>query len=346
MTNNILKELKETLANNYPDFDKLKFYDEKKWFEKLTNKRFREVRRRLHFYTNLELLASRITIFDVMNQETFKILLHAKRIAKYYNFEEVTEEILILAFLSGKKPIHKLFKKAKVNKEAIYQEFLTKYPLPKRNIFQKIGEFISERIFFEKKVSLDKKFNFSTGCLDVCFKASENTFERFKTFVITPEILLITLLETKNPLFMKGLEDKKKWYILRYILLRRINTEELLIQTKVKTNQFLYIYLLKSRLPQRTYQFYLGGKRRKILYLAFRSLLFSHVLNWDRLKFLESQTRRSIRINSVLHYSKSSDSKKQRQILYKGKKQILQKIKQKFETIVELQTKNEKIEDN
>jgi hypothetical protein len=346
MANNPLNELKETLYKTYPDFEKIKLYDEKKWFRKLTNKRFREVRRRLHFYTNLELLASRISIFDVMNPDTFKILLHAKRIAKYYGFEEVTEEILIIAFLSGKKPIHKLFKKAKLNKEAIYQEFLIKHQLPERNIFQKIGDFILEKIFLEKKPLLDKKFNFSVECLDLFFKASENTFERFKTFVITPEILLITLLESKNPLLMKGLEDKKKWYILRYILLRRINTEEMLIQTKIKTNQFLYIYLLKSRIPQRTYQFYLGGKRRKILYLAFRALLFSRVLKWDRLKFLESQTRRAIRINSILRYSNKSDSKKQKQILYRGKREIFQKIKQRFEMRVQFEKEDEKIQDD
>lgn len=331
MNNNLLNNLKEKLSNFYPDFEARKFYDEKKWVRKLTNKKFREIRRRLHFYTNLELLASRITIFDVMNQETFKILLHAKRIAKYYDFEEVNEEILLLAFLSGKKEINKLFKKAELNKNAIYQEFLTKYKLPTRNIFQKIGNFILEKIFLEKKPLLDKKFNFSTSCLDLFFQASENTLERFKTFVITPEILFITLMEKKMPLLLKGLENKKKWYVLRYILLRRINTEEILIKGKVKPNQFLYIYLLKSKLPQRTYNLYIGGKRRKILYFAFRSLIFSKVLKWDRLKFLEAQTRRSVRINSILRYSSFNTLKKQKQILRKGKKTLLQKLEQKLE---------------
>lgn len=336
MTNNPLQELKETLRKNYPDFDKIKFYDEKKWIRKLTDKRFREIRRRLYFYTNLELLASRMTIFDVMNTETFQILLHSKRIAKHYNFEEVTEEILLLAIFSGKKLIHHSLKKANVNKKEIYGEFLIKHPIYEPNIFQKIGNFIVEKIFLEKKPLLDKKFNFSIECLDLFFKASENTFERFKTFVITPEILLLTLLEAKHPLLMKGLKNKKKWYLLRYILLKRIYLEEMLIQQKLKTNQFLYIYLLKSRIPQRTYHFSIIGKRRKLLYSAFRCLLFSDVLKWDRLKFLEEQTRRSIRINSILRYSNPKASKKQRRILRQGKKGIFQKINQKFEAKVQL----------
>lgn len=335
MTNNILNDLKKQLSTFYPDFEYRKLYDEKKWFRKLTNKKFREIRRRLHFYTNLELLSSRITIFDVMNRETFSILLHAKRIARYYHFEEVTEEILLLAFLSGKKEINKLFKKSELNKKAIYKEFLETYKLPTRNIFQKIGNFILEKIFLEKKPLLDQNFNFSSSCLDLFFKASENTLERFKTFVITPEILFVTLMEKKIPLLFKGLDNKKKWYILRYILLRRINTEEILIQGKVKTNQFLYIYLLKSKLPQRTYNLYIGGKRRKILYQNFRGLIFSKVLKWDRLTFLESQTRHSIKINSILRYSSPKNIKKQKQILRKGKKALVQKIKKKLESKIE-----------
>jgi len=342
MNNNILNDLKEKLSTIYPDFEDIKLYDEKKWFRKLTNKKFREIRRRLHFYTNLELLASRITIFDVMNKETFSILLHAKRIAKRYNFEEVNEEILLLAFLSGKKEINKLFKKSELNKNAIYQEFLTTYKLPTRNIFQKIGNFILEKIFLEKQPLLDKKFNFSTGCLDLFFKAAENTLERFKTFVITPEILFITLMEKKIPLLLKGLDNKKKWYILRYILLRRINTEEILVQSKVKSNQFLYIYLLKSKLRQRTYNLYIGGKRRRVLYLPFRALLSPTVLKWDRLKFLEAQTRRSIRINSILRYSSGTNIKKQKQILRKGKKSLIQKIQKKLQ--IESENQNEKFD--
>lgn len=330
MNNTTINDLEKKFSSYYPDFKEIEFYDEEKWIKRLTNKKFREIRRRLYFYTNLELLASRITIFDVMSPETFQILLHAKRIAKYYHFEEVTEEILLLAFLSGKKEINELFKKSKLNKKVVYQEFLTKYKLPSQNIFQKIANFITEKIFLEKEPLLDKKFNFSTGCLDLLFKASENTFEKFKTFVITPEILFVTLMEKRIPLLLKTLDSQEKWETLKYILLRQIDTENMLVQGKVKPNQLLYIYLLKSKIPQRTYNLYIGGKRRKILYFAFRALIFSKVLKWDRLKFLEAQTRRSIRINSILRYSSSNTQKKQQQILRRGKKSNISKNETKI----------------
>jgi hypothetical protein len=69
-------------------------------------------------------------------------------------------------------------------------------------------------------------------------KSAENSLTRFKTPVITPEILFITMMEEKHTkvgkIIQKFLKTDTNWYLLRYKLIKMIHYQE--------TSQFNNIY--------------------------------------------------------------------------------------------------------
>lgn len=78
-------------------------------------------------------------------------------------------------------------------------------------------------------------------------KAGENALFRFKTPIITPEILFITLMEEKNTkvgkILNKILKNSLDWYLIRYKLIKRIHNQEMNIRGEIeKVNIILLIY--------------------------------------------------------------------------------------------------------
>ena len=73
---------------------------------------------------------------------------------------------------------------------------------------------------------------------------------RFKTPVITSEILFLTLMENTESkagkLIQTQILTSAEWHLLRYRLIKSLHKNESLIRSDVMKNQHYFAYLLKT----------------------------------------------------------------------------------------------------
>ena len=285
-----------------------------------------EKRRRFQAYKCLEYSLSSVTYFDFFSHDAFQMAKQTKILADFYQAEEVSPEFLILPFFDSSFKFYELLKsfgldkaflgnlindlKKKFKKENSKFEtsspfvffFYTFWTLLKK-------EYVDlKRYFLKTEVEFNQKIPFSWETHEIFQKASENAIERFKTPVITPEILLITLMEEKDlkisQLLKERITDQTSWYLLRYELLKRLYKEEINIREQVKINHHFFAYLLKISLSQKSFNKLIKKKQLSKAVLFFRRLVIRDVLKIDLLAKLKKETQLSM-INSPKRYYSS-----------------------------------------
>lgn len=272
-----------------------------------------EKRRRYQTYKKLEYMLSAVTYFDFYSPTAVTIALHSKFLAQCCGRKIASSELLLLPFLAEDSSIAKLLNSFDLHESSI-GEYICEF-----NRFSE-RSFIDNQIakfkfffhdlkdeFFLKDFSLSSEVKNSRELNAIFEKSAENAFFRFKTPVVTSEILFLTMLEEKHTrvgkIIQTFIKNESDWYLLRYKLLKLIHADETSLRSNLKKSQLYFGYLLKTQLEESKFKTMLQNKAFSERVSIFRNKIIREVLDYDfREKFYKDVTR-SIRLNNKRKYS-------------------------------------------
>jgi hypothetical protein len=275
---------------------------------------FLEIRRRHQVYTALDYYLSVQSYFDFFSMDSFNVAKYSKYLAQIAGKKIVTTDFVFLAFFYLDSEILEIFEKSKLEKAEIiefvaqnYQKSLTKNSKKKSKITFFFKQLLEKPMFsflsssFEKDIEFDSKIQYSLEVHRLFEKAVENAKVRFRTPVITTEILFLTLMEEKDTkaarLLNYFLPEKDDWLLLRYALLKKLHYQESCLKNKLKKNYHYFAYLLKTQLLDNEYQKVIEEEDFEEIILFFRSKIIQKVLEKDLLEDIEKDVFSSIRAN-------------------------------------------------
>lgn len=264
-----------------------------------------EKRKRYQAYTALDYFSSVLTYFDFFSLDAFKIITHAKYLGALTKQQITSEFLLVPYFLESSKIL----------------EFLPKSEM--RNRFQTLffrdfkiqsGENQKDLVnFFKQKENLKNpqlyfaENSYTHEVNQIFEKAVENALTRFKTPVITAEILFITMLEEKNSkvgsVIQNLFETEMEWYLFRYKLIKYIHSQESKIRSEVTKNQQYFAYLLKTQLPDSEFNCLIEKMELAKGVLQFRNALITKFLQINIFDALTEEITTSIRVTNQRQYS-------------------------------------------
>jgi hypothetical protein len=286
--------------------------DDKNSPEERAEKIKKEKRKRTQAYAALDYLTSMTTYFDFFSADTFDIAIMSKKLAQISEKKNVNSEYLLLAFFYLNIEINEVLKEFNISEELTKKLIFPIKDRQKENFlfskFPKFKNWINDIKFsFSEN---QKKFNYRLPYsyeVNLLFeKCAENALVRFKTPVITPEILLITLMESKNTkigkFFKRCLEDETEWYVFRYRLMKRLHTEESAIRENVIENQRYFGYLLKTQLHDNEFKALMNTNLQAGVTL-FRNTLIVNILKVDLYEKMYIDICKSIKLKKQRKYS-------------------------------------------
>ncbi len=265
-----------------------------------------EQRRRNQVYRRLEYLLSFVTYFDFFSNDAFKIIKNSKLITNFYDKDFVTTEFLFFSFFYSDSQILELLENYNITKEVSLEILnkLIKISSNKNNyIINKIFYFVNNI----NQTTEEEKFIKNSYEITVLYeKAAENSIVRFKTPIISSEILFLTLLEN-NSKIIKLLKNKLNsdldWYLLKYKLIKRIHLEESKIREEIVKNQHFFGYLLKLQLTNSEFNILLKNNLLQMGVLLFRNTIISELLQINIYDILFSDIKKSIKVMNTRKYS-------------------------------------------
>ena len=237
----------------------------------ITEKIKNEKKRRHQIYSALEYLGSHKNKFDFFSYDLIKILKTAKNLTKRFGQKKVTTELLFLAFFNSNSELLKIFPKFNISVNKLEKLIYYAYQVEGKqnnltsifNVFQNI----SKDSKFENNLS-----DFNYEVITVFEKSIENAF-RFKTPVINPEILLLTLLEDNNlsstAVLRNFLKSDLEWNLFRYEILKKLHNQETKIQGTLEKSLRYFAYLLKTELDDSQFEKLLEKENFKSIILNY-----------------------------------------------------------------------------
>ena len=279
-----------------------------------------EKRRRYQAYKMLDYTLSNCTYFDFFSGDSFQIAKNSKYIAQLYGKQKVNLEILFLPFFDSQFQVGELLnsfgfdeifleKFASQLKMSKSQESNLLFPFSLLDLVKtKIKTTLKTLFLFEEKeLTFNQQIRYNYQVHQIFEKSAENALNRFKTPVITPEILLITLMEEKQlmigNLIKKTIMDETNWYLLRYKLIKRLYSQESNVRSQVKKNQQFFAYLLKTQLPESSFDKLIEKQALGKAVSLFRNTLIQDLLKSDLFESLEEEIHASIAISPKRYYS-------------------------------------------
>jgi hypothetical protein len=190
-----------------------------------------------------------------------------------------------------------------LKKEKLHvKEIIEKY----EEITEPIDRFLGYCPNPDEVINLQKEIPFSRELSLLFEKAADNAITRFKTPVITSELLFLTLLESKTSTNGKLLDEllgtRVDWNLLRYRLLKKLHASELTLRTEVVVNQHFFAYLLKTQLPEKEYQALIDKKLLGEGVSFFRDNLLKLTMEKNLSELLEKDIYRSMKFHSPRKY--------------------------------------------
>ena len=172
---------------------------------------------------------------------------------------------------------------------------------------QKLSKFLRKLLKIKPKTEQLEKQDYSHELLLIFEKASENALTRFKTPVITSEILFITLMEENAAKISKVIkscfENEVDWYLFRYDLMKVIHRHESLIRDGVTKNQQYFAYLLRAQISPVEFNNLIEREGLALAVTLFRRDLILKTLKTDIYKCLLEDIHLSIKITNERTYS-------------------------------------------
>ena len=272
-----------------------------------------EKRRRHQTYMALDYFLSAVTYFDFFSSDAFKVVKNAKYLAQICN-TNVTSELLLLPFFSYPSDVSKILGDFNITERKIENIVASLQPKEKESFFTKNKKFFQQRFnrvkgfFIKETLALNQKIKYSYEVNKIFEKAAENALMRFKTPVISPEILFITIIEEKNTkaakIIRKFLKDDVEWYLLRYKLIKRIHHQESNLRSEVIKNQHYFAYLMKVQLTDFEFNKLIENEALAKGVSLFRNTLVSNILKIDIFEEISQEIRTSMKITNKRSYSK------------------------------------------
>lgn len=295
--------------------------------KKVIQKRIaREKRKRHQIYATMDYVLSVTTYFDFFSADAFEMVVRATDLIEVTKKKQITNEFLLVPFLRNEFAIAKVLREYNFNFlslknsfDEIEREETKNVPKKKKRILEKIKETANAFLKKIKKIKILKEWfgqpesysfdpsYFSEETMIVFDKCANNALERFKTPVITPEVLFITLMEEKSTksgqIIEKLMETETRWYLLRYRLLKILHAEEAAVRYGVTKNQRYFAYLLKTQLSEKEFGRLLERDLLEKGVSLFRDTFISSLLSIDLLDLIIEDINKSMRITSDRVYS-------------------------------------------
>ena len=292
---------------------KLKSYDYSDLTKPLVEKIKLEKRRRHQIYTLLDYVLSVVTYFDFFSQDTFKIIKYSKYLAQSAKVNKLTSEFLLLPFFDANLELSNVLKEYTLDERHIGELISSVNKIEPRSakekkdylIYKFFNKLVKFSIFDTSLVTTNVQYSYDLNVL--LEKAAENALKRFKTPVITPEILFITMMEQKNnkvsKIIKKFFKSDTNWYLLRYTLIKRIHNQEIKIRTDVPKSQQYFAYLLKINLSEFEFNRLIERNLLDVGVYSFRTQLISQMLKLNIFDLLETDVYKSILVTNERKYS-------------------------------------------
>lgn len=272
-----------------------------------------EKRRRHQAYMALDYFLSAVTYFDFFSSDAFKVVKNAKYLAQICE-KNVTSELLLLPFFSYPSHVSAILKDFDITEGMIETVVASVQKTKKQNFFQKQKNSIKQTLrnikgfFVRETLALNPNIKYSHEVNKIFEKAAENALTRFKTPVISPEILFITMIEDKNSkasrIIKKFLKTDIEWYLLRYKLIKRIHNQESNIRSEVIKNQHYFAYLMKIQLTDFEFNKLIENEALAKGVSLFRNTLISKILKIDIYEEISEEIYTSMKITNKRSYSK------------------------------------------
>jgi hypothetical protein len=322
----------ENITKDISSFDLKKIFENIS-FEIKQDEIAAEKRRRYQAYKSLEYQLSNFTFFDFFSADAFDIIKNSKFLSQIYKQKQVTSEFLFLPFFDSKFEIATILEEFGFNENFI-QNFcfnLEEISQQKSQVKNKLTFLLQENsknsnktnsqfgnilAEVQKKLgfinqleeSSQKEIQFSYEANQLFEKSADNAMVRFKTPIITPEILFISLMEEKNfligKLIKKELLDETNWYLLRYKLLKKLYNQEVIIKSEIKKSHQFFAYLLKTQISEANFQKLIEKKALEKAVSLFRNYVIRDVLKSNFLENFDVETHASIMTGATRYYSK------------------------------------------
>jgi hypothetical protein len=273
--------------------------------ENLTSKNIKlEKRRRHQAYISTDYVLGFLTYFDFFSRDTFQIVKNSIFFSQLLQKDNVTSEFILFACLDGKFE---------------FSTMLNEYDIVQSSLISIIGTSSNQTLkssirgniwkgpFKDSFNSKEKEMLYSTEMNQLFEKTIDNALNRFKTPVVTPEVLFITLMEEKTSragkIIKKILKTDASWYLLRYRLIKRLHSQEVLIRGEVTKNQHYFAYLMKTRFSEFDFNKLI---KNDLLFTAvsfFRNSLMKDILKQNIFNMLKDEIFNSIKFTSKRKYS-------------------------------------------
>jgi hypothetical protein len=278
----------------------------------ISEKILMEKRRRYQTYMALDYVLSPTTYFDFFSLDAFKIVTYAKYLAQICQ-KQVTSDLLILPFFEYPSEVLTTLEELGINIEEMEIFISTLQETKKESFFEKQKSSLFsmwkevKNFFVLETLSLDQEIEYSHEVNKILEKAAENALTRFKTPVISPEILFVTMLEEKNSkvskIIRKFLTTDTAWYLLRYKLIKRIHYQESNIRGEILKNQHYFAYLLKTQLSDSEFNKLIEHEKLEEGVSKFRNRLVGQILKTNIFEEIAKEISTSIKISQKRSYS-------------------------------------------
>jgi hypothetical protein len=274
---------------------------------------FAEKRRRNQIYQLLDHNLSNVSYFDFFSKDAFALVIKGLYLTQAVNKETISPEVLLLTFLNPTFEFSSLLKEYGINETetgtliSSSNKINPKSFSEKRDyfVYRLFKKFLNISLFEQFFVNFDVKISHESNLMFE--KAAENALVRFKTPVITPEILFVTMMEQKNnkvgKIIKKFLKNDTNWYLLRYKLIKRLHYQETDIRTNVSKNNHYFVYLLKLNLSEYEFNRLIETESLNLGVSVFRNRLISQLLKVDIFNQLENEIHKSIKVSNKRNYS-------------------------------------------
>jgi hypothetical protein len=287
--NNLLNSLEEFKSNSHES--------------SLSKKVLLEKRKRHQAYITIDYLLGFLTYFDFFSNDTFQILKNSVFFSKLVGKNTITSDVLLISLLDDKFELSKVLKEYNLVQGSLLETFSNLENKPTgKNPF---SSFFSHK---SKTLSIDEKeIVYSQEINQLFEKTVENALYRFKTPVVNPDLLFITFMEEKNSkvgkLIAKLLKTEANWYLLRYRLIKRLHSQEVLIRGEITKNQHYFAYLMKTRFSEFDFNKLIKNELLLTAVSFFRNFLVKDILKQNLFETLGDDISNSIKINNKRKYS-------------------------------------------
>jgi len=287
--NNLLNSLEEFKSNSHES--------------SLSKKVLLEKRKRHQAYITIDYLLGFLTYFDFFSNDTFQIVKNSVFFSKLVGKNTITSDVLLISLLDDKFELSKVLKEYNLVQGSLLETFsnLENKPIGKNHF----SSFFSHK---SKTLSKDEKeIVYSQEINQLFEKTVENALYRFKTPVVNPDLLFITFMEEKNSkvgkLIAKLLKTEANWYLLRYRLIKRLHSQEVLIRGEITKNQHYFAYLMKTRFSEFDFNKLIKNELLLTAVSFFRNFLVKDILKQNLFETLGDDISNSIKINNKRKYS-------------------------------------------